>query len=147
MKLRLGRPTLTYDESLLWAVHLVAMDERFHHLEPRSSPTVSSNLILSLMGVLSLSLAGSSAARAEPTSSDEGAGSQTQDSQTNGSETKASKKKSSKKKGSKTKDPLDALERGNPHSVDFQNREPSNHKTTNAEIQAGETANPDAIAK
>jgi hypothetical protein len=117
----------------------------FADLEPRRRPAVSSNLILSLMGVLALSLAGS-AARAESTSSEEGAGPQTQDPQTNDSQTKASKKKKgSKKKGPKAKDSLDALERGNPHSVRYKSRKKSTHNPTNAEIEAGETANPDAI--
>ena len=129
---------------------------------------MASKLILSLMGALALSVAGSSLARAESTPSDDGAGSQTNDSQTKAS------KKGSKKKGSK-KDSLDALERGNPHSVryksrkksthnptnaeidaaetgnphsvDFKNREISNHKPTNEEIEAGEKGNPDAIEK
>jgi hypothetical protein len=116
----------------------------FADLEPRRRPAVSSNLILSLMGVLALSLAGS-AARAESTSSEEGAGPQTQDPQTNDSQKKASKKKGSKKKGPKAKDSLDALERGNPHSVRYKSRKKSTHNPTNAEIEAGETANPDAI--
>ena len=101
---------------------------------------MASKLILSLMGALALSVAGSPLARAESTPSDDGAGSQTNDSQTKAS------KKGSKKKGSK-KDSLDALERGNPHSVDFRNREISNHKPTNEEIEAAEKGNPDAIEK
>src|SRR6266446_2617632 len=100
-----------YDESLRWLVHRVTLAERLHEHEPRRSRTVASKLILSLMGALALSVAGSPLARAESTSSDDGAASQTNDSQTKAS-----------KKGSK-KDSLDALERGNPHSVDFRNRE------------------------
>ncbi len=52
---------------------------------------------------------------------------------------------SSKTKGSKTKDPLDALESGNPNSVRSKNRKKSTHNPTNAEIDAAETGNPDAI--
>jgi len=71
---------------------------------------VSSNLILSFIVALALSVAGSSLARAESNSSNE-AGAQTTDSQT----TKPKKTKKTKKHPNKTE--LDKAERGNPHSV------------------------------
>ena len=40
---------------------------------------------------------------------------------------------------------IEAGETGNPHSTDFQNRDASQHKTTNAEINAAEKGNPDAV--
>ncbi len=124
---------------------------------------MASKLILSLMGALALSVAGSPLARAESTSSDDGAASQTNDSQTKASK-KGSKKDSldalergnphsvkykSRKKSTHnpTNAEIDAAETGNPHSVDFKNREISNHKPTNEEIEAAEKGNPDAIEK
>ena len=101
---------------------------------------MSSKLILPLIAGFALCVAGSVTARAESTSSDEAA-SQATDSQT----TTPKKKKSAKEKKHPNKTELDKAERGNPHSTDFQNRDVSQHKTTNAEINAAEKGNPDAV--
>jgi len=45
---------------------------------------------------------------------------------------------------SRTNDEIDALETGNPHSVDFRNRV-TPRRSTNDEIDAGETGNPHSI--
>jgi len=74
---------------------------------------VSSKLILPLIAGFALCVAGSVAARAESTSSNETAA------QTTDSQTKPSKKKV-KKHPNKTE--LDKLERGNPHSVYYKSR-------------------------
>jgi hypothetical protein len=123
-----------------------------------------SNVILSLTAAVAVSIAGSSDARAEPTSSSEPA-TQTADSQV----TQPKKTKKVKKHPNRTQ--LEKAERGNPHSViyksrkksapnptneqlqagasgspasvDYANRKASSHNPTNAEISAGEKGNPD----
>ena len=100
---------------------------------------MSSKLIFPLIAAFALCVAGSATARAESTSSDEAA------SQATDSQTTPKKKKSAKEKKHPNKTELDKAERGNPHSTDFQNRDVSQHKTTNAEINAAEKGNPDAV--
>ena len=46
--------------------------------------------------------------------------------------------------GSRTNDEINALETGNPHSVDFRNRA-TPRRSTNDEIDAGETGNPHSV--
>src|SRR6266478_1511976 len=46
--------------------------------------------------------------------------------------------------GSRTNDEINALETGNPHSVDFRNRV-TPRRSTNDEIDAGETGNPHSV--
>ena len=95
---------------------------------------MSSNLNLSLIAAFALSVAGSSAARAQPDSSD-ASGSQSTDSQT--------KKKKQKKHPPLTK--LEKLERGNPNSVYYKSRKKHAPNSSSAEINAAETANPASV--
>src|SRR3989442_11500253 len=86
---------------------------------PQGAALVSSKPILSLIAALALSVAGSTASRAQSTPSDEAgsqsAGSQTDDSQTKDSTKQMKKKNKPKKHPGMTK--LAKLERGNPASV------------------------------
>ena len=105
---------------------------------------MSSKPILSLIAALALTVAGSTASRAQSTPSDE-AGSQSAGSQTNDSQTKDSTKKT-KKKNKPKKHPgmtkLDKLERGNPASVYYKSRKKHAPNPTNSQIDAAETNNP-----
>ena len=99
---------------------------------------MSSKLMLSLIAALAVSVAESSLARGETTSTNE-PGSQTADSQA----TKPKKTKKVKKHPNKTE--LDKLERGNPHSVIYKSRKKSAPNPTNEQINAAEKGNPDAV--
>ena len=85
---------------------------------------MSTNLSLSLIAVLALSAAGGAArASANPTSSDE----------------------SGARPSSPTNDEINALEKGNPHSVNYRNREIPRRSPTNDEINAAETDDPNSV--
>src|SRR6267378_843741 len=47
--------------------------------------------------------------------------------------------------GSRTNDEINALETGNPHSVDFRNRATPRHWATKDEINAAESGSPDSV--
>src|SRR6266446_6207068 len=116
-------------------------------LDPQGAALVSSKPILSLVAALALSVAGSTASRAQATPSDD-AGSQSAGSQTNDSQTKDSAKKAKKKNKPKnhpgmTK--LDKLERGNPASVYYKSRKKHAPNPTNAQIEAAETGSPASV--
>ena len=116
-------------ESLEVPIHRTPGGRVIPRRRPRRSSVVSSKLILPLIAGFALCVAGSVAARAESTSSNEGAA------QTTDSQTKSSKKKKVKKHPNKTE--LDKLERGNPHSVYYKSRKKSAPNPTNEQIEDG----------
>jgi hypothetical protein len=107
-----------------------------------------SNLSLSLAAALALSAPGAARTAASPTKSDARPRSSTND-EINALETGNPHSVEYRNRvipsHSPTNDEINALETGNPHSVDYGNRAIPRHSRTNDEINAGETGNPHSV--
>ena len=99
---------------------------------------MSSNTILPLVAVFTLSVGASVAlAQSDTSAADQAAPAKTD------AQTTAPKKKKQKKHTNKTE--LDKAERGNPHSVIYKSRKSSAPNPTKEQIQAGESGNPASV--
>src|SRR2546423_13445669 len=122
-----GGPTAYQGRGNPWGcpVHQIMGGRTTSEHDPQGAALVSSKPIPSLIAALALSVAGSTASRAQSTPSDE-AGSQSAGPQTNASPTKDSTKKTKKKNKPKKhtgKTKLDKLERGKPASGEYKSAE------------------------